>query len=805
MRHGGVTGRPGTMYVGTTQNAGAAVRLIPFIFNETGNGQSYVLEFGNQYIAFYQNGGVVSASPPTPYTISSPYLQADLADLQFAQSADVITIVHRNYAPRQLSRISATNWTLSTINFSNTAQALSSIVVITGTSGSGNTYTYLVTSIDATTGDEIEYERAIALGQVDTGSIGILSATNIATLNWGAAPNAAYYKVYRSDSNGDTQVLGFIGQSADTGFTDAGYTPDFTNAPPRYSSFGTPSGSLSAGNYPGTVGFLQQRRGFGATTNNPVGFWLSHPGSYSNFAVHLGFQEDSDAIIGALAGEEVNQIQFLMELKFALMLTTGAEIYLQGDGTGVLKPSAINASAQSQYGASSLKPLKVGDVLLFNQSLGSFIRDFAFDFAIDGYRGNDVTVFSSHLFEGYSLSDWTFQKIPDSIIWAVRSDGTLLSCTYLREQQILAWAHHDFTNGTVENVCAIPENGNYALYLSIKRVINGATVRYIERLSSRIWQGSAANVAAGMANALGDPIDATYLDCYGQYDGRNQSTLTILTLTASGAFQTDSTAYQQVLTLNHNSNGFSPTQVGKEYFLYDAEFISSQGKSGHQVRLIMQSYISPSQMTCTPDSGAVPVEFQNVGINLWAVAVKTVAGLDYLEGQEVSVWADRFVVGSPLNANVTSTYTVSGGSITLDKCYAVIYVGLPMVQDMQSLDQENAAGASMLAKRKRTGKVSIYTYMTRSLFAGSQDPDTNEDNEDGDYLYGLEELMRGHNRETYDEPPELLTTQDWVTFDTRWNYGGRIFIRNVDPLPMSILSWAPEGEDPAQSPMYKKV
>jgi hypothetical protein len=56
LRHGGATRRPGTQYVGTTLNNGDPVRLIPFIYNETGNGQSYVLEFGNLYVAFIQNG-----------------------------------------------------------------------------------------------------------------------------------------------------------------------------------------------------------------------------------------------------------------------------------------------------------------------------------------------------------------------------------------------------------------------------------------------------------------------------------------------------------------------------------------------------------------------------------------------------------------------------------------------------------------------------------------------------------------------------------------------------------------------------
>lgn len=855
MRHGGVTGRPGTEYCGTTLNGGNQVRLIPFIFNETGAGQSYVLEFGDQYISFYQDGSHVvdidkiidDANNSNPcrvhttnnhgfavndkiviseilgetqlnnrtyivnniidpqtfeisnldgslvsavsygtyvsggivqriYQITSPYLQADIADLQFAESADVLTICHPSYAPRELSRLSATSWTLTAITFGATIQAPTGLGAV-GTVAGATSRSYQVTAVAVTGEESLPAQLDLTL---------IATPTNAApiTLSYVTPPQATqYFRVYYANQGGTS--FGFLGTALTTSFIDDGtVTPDFSNAPP----ISTPVSFLSsADNYPSTVGFIQQRRGFAATNNNPIGFWFSQTGFFSNFNTHL-ISVDSDAISGSIAGGEVNAIEHIAEQRFALMLTSGAEIYAQGNGSGILTPSAVNAAVQSQYGASSLRPLKVGDVLLFNQALGSFIRDFGFDFAIDGYRGNDITVFSSHLFEGYTIVDWAFQKIPDSIVWAVRSDGVLLSCTYLREQQILAWAHHDFTDATVENICSIPENGNYSVYLSIKRTINGSTVRYIERLSSRIWS---------------DPLTATYLDCFLGYDGRN-TTSTTINVDVAGSFETGDTAYQQTLFLTSNLNYFTAAMVGDDIFMQDAEFVSSMGAKGNQVRFTIMGYTNPNVVNVVP-SAAVPTSLQRTDTTNWSRAVKTVSGLFHLEGEEVSVWADRFVVASPLNSQITTTYTVANGTITLDKCYAVIYVGLPMKQDIQSLDQETSAGASILSKRKRTGRVNIYTYKSRSMFVGSEDPDTNLENTDEDTLFELVEQMHGTGRLNYDEPSDLGTKQDYVTFDTRWNYGGRIFIRNVDPIPMSILAIAPEGEDPAQSPFYKKV
>lgn len=792
MRHGGATMRPGTQYIYTAQNGGNAVRLIPFVFNETGLGQSYLLEFGNQYIAFYQNGGVVVTGASQPYIISSPYLQADLATLQFEETADVITITHLNYAPMELKRLAATNWTLTTITIGPLQAAPTAAGASGGNAALGNC-TYAVTAVNASTGEESLPNMSAAAALPDS--------THVVSVTWnppaGTAPS--YYNIYRSA--GPSGVQGFIGIATGVAFSDTGLTPNFANTPP----LAPPSLFVGAGNYPATVSFAQQRRIFANTNNNPIGFWASQPGDFYNFNASIP-PRSSDAIFASIAGEQVNAIQHIVELKFILMLTAGAEIYIQGNGSGVITPSTINASVQSSYGSSPLKPLKLGDICLFNQALGSFIRDLAFDFSIGGYHGNDITIFASHLFENYQLADWTYQKVPDSIVWVARSDGSLLGCTYIREQQILAWHRHDFTNGTVENVCAIPENGQYAVYLSIKRTINGSVVRYIERMSSRIWT---------------DILNATYLDCFSSYNGLNTTSIT-MTLTASGSFQTGSTAYQQSLTLTASAPFFTSNMVGHEIFLNDLAFtleqqnvlnpiqpvgVGNKTNYGNQIRCIIQSVQSGNVATVTPNR-AVPTSIQNTALLTWAHAVQSLSGLSYLAGQQVSIWADRFVVGSPLNTQISNVYTVSPtGTLTLDKPYAVIYVGLPMTADFQTLDIDTAPGfvESMLSSRKKTNKISIYLYNSRGFFAGSEDPDSNFDNANGDALFQLEEYRRGTNRMTFDEPPELVTDQDYVHMEARWNKNGRIFIRNVDPIPLTILAVSPEGDDKVASPYGKKV
>lgn len=113
LRHGGLTRRPGTIYAGAARYSNKTCTLLPFVFSES---QAYVLEFGDLYVRFWTNGGQVT-SGGSPYTVTTPYAEADLGNLQIAQSGDAIYIACEGYAPRKLTRSSETSWAISTITF----------------------------------------------------------------------------------------------------------------------------------------------------------------------------------------------------------------------------------------------------------------------------------------------------------------------------------------------------------------------------------------------------------------------------------------------------------------------------------------------------------------------------------------------------------------------------------------------------------------------------------------------------------------------------------------------------------------
>ena len=868
MRHGGIVSRPGTQFVAEVGNSANPVRLIPFIFNQSG-GQTFALELGvnsggTTTVRFYQGGAQILESVGTitgytqasqiviteashgystgdeivievgmaavpsnnnplngrnylvvkidnnsyyitdkngnyinstlfpaygsftvysqrVYTLKSAlltYQAADFPFIKFSQSADVITLTHPNYIPIQIARTSNTSWTVTQVVTQSSVGPCTNVTFAATPPGTGWSGTYTVVAV-LTTG-EMSPPASAALNNV-----GAPTASVYHSFNWGppaGVTNVAYYNIYlQIGTYLGTPAAGggFIGSSAaaNTYFNNYGISPDYSNTFPQSNTLFN-----STNNYPACTGFAQQRQLYANTNNNPIGVWGSQPGFYLDFNFHSINPPDSDPIVFSPLAEQINAIQHIVQLRDLILLTQGAEIVVN-QGLAALTPSQISCLAASYYGAGPLKPINIGEVCIFQQNRGWSVRDLGYDFAVDGYRGNDLTIFAPHLVMGYTLTDWAFQLLPHSIIWAARSDGALLGLTYLREQQILAWHRHDMTNGFVENVCSVPESPEDGIYLCVRRTINGVTKRYIERLSAFYWS---------------DIINASSMDSFLKYDGTNYNNG--FTMTLSGGTKWDET---EKLILTASQTAFTSAMVGQQIFIRDTD---RYGLNGNEVRLQILSVSSSTIATVQSDS-PIPTSLQGQA-PFWAVGIQTVGNLWTLQGQTVSVWADRTVVGSPNNTTITNQYTVnSNGQITLDKCYSMIYVGLPIISDMETLDIDTAFGESLMDTQRQQLRIALYLYNSRTFFTGTQNPDTDINNTNDDPLFNLFEAKSQEERQTYTEPPYLLSQVKRVEVGSRWNKNGRGFVRHIDPLPLSILSIATTGlfGKPNEWQAYTKV
>lgn len=286
-------------------------------------------------------------------------------------------------------------------------------------------------------------------------------------------------------------------QALGTGYVDKGADGDPLQSPPRDRQLFT-----SVNDYPLAVGIYQQRRLLGNTINDPEMNWTSRTGAYKNFFVSRPLQDD-DAITWSAAGRQVNQVMHYLDLGKLIVFTNGSEMTVEGDDAGILRPDAINPRKFSANGSGRLPPIEVSDSAVYMQSLRNIVRSLVPLETSNSYRTTDLSLYAAHLFNGYTIEDWDYALAPHSILWLVRSDGVLLGLTYLPEEEIWAWHKHT-TDGTIERVCTVPEGAENAVYIVVKRNINGTDKRYIERIASRFFT---------------DREDAVFVDCSLSYDG----------------------------------------------------------------------------------------------------------------------------------------------------------------------------------------------------------------------------------------------------------------------------------------------
>jgi hypothetical protein len=215
------------------------------------------------------------------------------------------------------------------------------------------------------------------------------------------------------------------------------------------------------GTYPSVPSYFQQRRVFGDTLNNPDTYFMSQPGAFTNFDSRIP-TIDSDAIIGTPWSLQVNGIQFFVVMPAGLLTMTGLSAWLLvGAGSFATNVQPISPSSQVAQplafsGCSPLlPPIKINYDILYVASKGSYYFDLPYQlYALS--EPIDLTIFSSHLFDDFTLREHTWAETPFKLVWTVRNDGVLLSLTFLKQQQVAGWARHD-TNGHFWSVASVVE------------------------------------------------------------------------------------------------------------------------------------------------------------------------------------------------------------------------------------------------------------------------------------------------------------------------------------------------------------
>lgn len=230
-----------------------------------------------------------------------------------------------------------------------------------------------------------------------------------------------------------------------------------------------------ANGYPRTGTLFEQRLWCAGSKRFPQTIWGSRTALYYDFTKGSA---DSDACIFTIASDEINPITYLSSARMILIQTYGGELSMRGGVEKPITPSNVQIKPETTYGSKTVRPVTVGKDCLFVQRAGRKLRAMAYQIAVDGYDSPDLTILAEHItLSGIVAMAW--QQEPDQLLWAVLGDGSMITCTLDRSQNVAAWAHH-YTDGAFESVCAVPTGTFDQIWVTVRRTINGATARYVE-------------------------------------------------------------------------------------------------------------------------------------------------------------------------------------------------------------------------------------------------------------------------------------------------------------------------------------
>ena len=428
------------------------------------------------------------------YRRSTPYQAAEMPAVGWEQAVDLKYLAHTAHPPHKLVRYGDTSWLLEAVDFGTDMATPTGVAVdaVRNSSPSGWDpifHYYSVTAFNELTGQESLVSVVVESDQEND----LAYPDNYNEVTWSAVADATYYNVYKF-VNGN---YGFIGTSDDLVFQDQNIAPDYSITPPR-----ARNPFDSENNYPGTVTFFEQRSIWARTLTAPSAVWGSRSSDFENMNVSRPLQAN-DAWSYKLVSRGRNIIQHLVPMK-VLLATTDTSLFSLSGPEGFISPTAVTINSEGARGANKVRPVLLEEGLcMYFSAKGSFARTVGYEFQTDGYKGNDITVFAKHLFEGHFIVQAAWAEYPNAVLWCVRDDGKLLCLTWQAEQDVWGWSLCE-TDGVVESCCVVPEGGVDTLYIAVARQVGGQTRRYIERLATPLWT---------------DIDEACYLDSAVRYSG----------------------------------------------------------------------------------------------------------------------------------------------------------------------------------------------------------------------------------------------------------------------------------------------
>ena len=871
--HGGITRRPGTKFVKEVKTSSAKTRLISFEFSTT---QAYCIEFGNLYVRFYKDQGVIleanktisAATRANPcvvtatshgysngdeiyissvagmtelngkyykvknkttntveltdiddnninssgftaytsggtaarvYTVTTTYTTADLFDIQFAQSADVLYLAHPSHASKKLTRTAHTSWTISDITFTDGPYQDENITTTTLTpshaSGSSRTITAsAVTGINGGDGFQTTdvgriisighqaaawaASTAYAVGDVKRNSGNVYECLKAGDSAGSGGPsgegdeivdNECTWKFLRDGGIqwGYATVTGRTNTTVVTVTVNATFGGTTAETKWRLGSFSDTTG------FPAAVAFYEQRLFFAGTTAQPQTLFGSKSGDYEN---HTPGTLDDDPVIYTLATDQVNVIRWLSPGKVMAIGTTGGEFVISGSTTAdALTPTNVRVIREGTRGSASHTPIRIDNVVIFIQRQQRKLREFVYAFDSDSFQSPDLTILSNQVAKG-GITEIVYQQEPSTVVWGVKADGQLVGMTYLRDQQVIAWHRHKL--GGTSGSCTITVS-------SYDSIAVGTTLTFTKSDGTTVtYTSEAAGGSAPADTVLGfrpnESNDTTADNIFTRIAASSATTgLTTTNPAAAVLTVTETTrAGAGPLTVVSSDTARLTTTNQSIPIVESLAVIPSSTTGEEELWMIVQRTINgttrryveylSNQFDVDENQTKADAFFVDSGLTYSSTATASISGLDHLESEAVSILG---------NGSVYTKRNVSSGVVSsIDPTVTTAQIGLTQQCLMKTLRPE--AGADDGTAQGKTKRDFEITLRLIDTLGGQIGPDTSS----------LDEIIFRTGTDPMDSSPPLFTGDKRIKIRGGWETTGQMVYLNNEPLPAHITA-----------------
>jgi hypothetical protein len=491
----------------------------------------------------------------------------------------------------------------------------------------------------------------------------------------------------------------------------------------------------ASGNNPAVSSVFQQRKIYAASDNDPLTIWASKPGEYETMDVSTIIQED-DSYEFELDSDEVAPIRHLLSTRSGLVIISQAGIWqLTGGGGVAVTPTNALADPQSYTGCSILPPLPIDTDILYQEGKGATVRLLTYNDYTKVFAGQDLSILSNHLvLPSKPLKAWAYASDPFKLVHAVRSDGTMLNLTLVKEQNVYGWTSQT-TRGLYKDVIAIQEDQTDVVYTVVQRLVNGRWTKFLETFARREFTAVE---------------DAWCLDCA----VTNEPNYPAATLTPAAA-----TGSNVIFTAS--AGVFTVGDVGKVIRVGGGKANIVNYNSATEVEATIMQAITNVVPEDPDDTPVAALEGE------WTLdePFSEVTGLWHLEGMTVRALADGNYVGE---------FTVTNGSIDILVNATRIIVGIPYTCVMQTLPP-TAPDEVIEGRRKIIKGVQARVHNSRGLKSGPT----------------MDRLMPMKERtdEQYAEPTRLQNGVKPLLIPAEFNREAQTLFVVEEPLPATVLGF----------------